>query len=708
MRCEKMRSVVQVSKEHRGHKINPRSIGIFFEDINFSCDGGINANVINNYSFDGVYFSAETQERVEDSLRYWEISGGTIESKSNHGLHENSKYAAIRTTAGAVLINRGYNGGKSHKDKDAISIEIEERYLFEAAVDVSGFAGSVTVSVENKEGDTLTNVALPDVPTDGGFHWISAELNGKKEDYGHLCISFQGEGEVLLDRVSLMNADFWGKDDAKWRHGKLRRDMVQALADLKPAFMRFPGGCIVEGSIPGNEYNWKDTVGSLYERKGNFSLWSEKVKDGGYHQSYQIGFYEYFCLCEDLGMKPLPTLSVGLNCQLRSFQRGEEKCSNIPIDTDEFQTYILQNYLDLIEFANGNPATNKWAKLRADMGHPTPFGLERIGVGNENYGEEYFKRFAVIEKEIHERYPDMLCIMCGGTHPNEESVLGITGLKEIYKKGKKYKNVYVDEHSYHSPKWFEEQHNRYDDYDRNGCHVYVGEYAANGSLAQLEQFIEQYGEETVKAILTGKIQLPKEAGAMDEKAKKAAFDMGMRPMNLSNMLDTALGEAAFLIGAERNGDVVEMASYAPLFNLVDCDIWNHNLINFNPKTVCLSTNYYVQQMFSLYRGNKTLDFIGELPESVYLSVTEDEKNIYIKTVNTKEKCHEIMLKIDGVCQGRQILMSSENPYVRNELSFQGDITIQIAPQESKASVKNGELNMTILGYSVMVVVLDKA
>lgn len=184
--------------------------------------------------------------------------------------------------------------------------------------------------------------------------------------------------------------------------------------------------------------------------------------------------------------------------------------------------------------------------------------------------------------------------------------------------------------------------------------------------------------------------------------------MGMRPMNLSNMLDTALGEAAFLIGAERNGDVVEMASYAPLFNLVDCDIWNHNLINFNPKTVCLSTNYYVQQMFSLYRGNKTLDFIGELPESVYLSVTEDEKNIYIKTVNTKEKCHEIMLKIDGVCQGRQILMSSENPYVRNELSFQGDTTIQIAPQESKASVKNGELNMTILGYSVMVVVLDKA
>lgn len=195
---------------------------------------------------------------------------------------------------------------------------------------------------------------------------------------------------------------------------------------------------------------------------------------------------------------------------------------------------------------------------------------------------------------------------------------------------------------------------------------------------------------------------------MDDKAQKAAFAMGMRPMNLSNMLDTALGEAAFLIGAERNGDVVEMTSYAPLFNLVDCDIWNHNLINFNPKTVCLSTNYYVQQMFSLYRGNKTLDFTGELPESVYMSVTENEKNIYIKIVNTKEKCHEIVLKIDEACRGRQIMMSSEDPYIRNELSFQGDSVIHIAPKESKVTVKNGALYMTVPGYSVVVVVLDKA
>lgn len=702
-----MKSVIQVSKEHHGHNINPRAIGIFFEDINFSCDGGINANVVNNYSFDGVYFSADTQERVEDPLRYWEITGGTMESRNECGLHENSKYAAICTNAEAVLINRGYNGGKSHKTEDAVSIETEECYLFEAAVDGSGFEGSVTVSVENKDGNVLTDIALLDVPAESGFHWISAELNGKKEDYGHLCISFQGKGEARLDCVSFMNANFWGKGDNKWRHGKLRRDMVQALADLKPAFMRFPGGCIVEGSILGNEYNWKDTVGSLYERKGNFSLWSEKVEDGGYHQSYQIGFYEYFCLCEDLGMKPLPTLSVGLNCQLRSFQRGEEKCANIPIDTKEFQTYILHNYLDLIEFANGNPATNKWAKLRAEMGHPTPFGLERVGVGNENYGEEYFKRFAIIEKEIHERHPGILCVMCGGTHPNEESVLGITGLKEIYEEGKKYKNVYVDEHSYHSPKWFEEQHNRYDDYDRDGCHVYVGEYAANGSLAQLEQFIEQYGEETVKAVLTGKVQLPKETSVMDDKAQKAAFAMGMRPMNLSNMLDTALGEAAFLIGAERNGDVVEMASYAPLFNLVDCDIWNHNLINFNPKTVCLSTNYYVQQIFSLYRGNKTLDFTGELPESVYMSVTEDEKNIYVKIVNTKEEHHEIVLKIDGIGRGRRIMMASENPHVRNELSFHGDAVVHIAPQESNMAVEDGKINVAIPGYSVMVNIFPK-
>lgn len=706
-----MKSIVQLSPKHGGHDINPRQIGIFFEDINFSCDGGINANMINNYSFDGVYFSAETQEPVRDPLRYWEISGGTIESSAQGGLHKNSNYAVIQTAEETVLINRGYNGGKLHKEEDAISIKADEYYLFEAAVDASEFDGLITVCIENRNGYGLTDTVMLDIPKERGFHRISAELKGQKEEYGHLRISFRGKGRVRLDCVGFMNADFWGKGDPKWRHGKLRRDMVQALDDLKPAFMRFPGGCIVEGSIPGNEYNWKDTVGSLYERKSNFSLWSESIEDGGYNQSYQIGFYEYFCLCEDLQMKPLPTLSVGMNCQLRSFQRGEEECANIPADTNEFREYIVQNYLDLIEFANGDPKSNEWAKLRADMGHPAPFGLERIGIGNENYGPDYYTRFALIEKEIHKKYPEMLCIMCGGTHPNEKTVLGIPGLKEIYQEGKKYQNVYVDEHSYHSPKWFEEQHSRYDDYDRNDCHVYVGEYAANGSLAQLENFIRQYGEETVKAVLTGKVQMP-DKDAVQEKAEKperesAQFADGVRPMHMSNMLDTALGEAAFLIGAERNGDVVEMASYAPLFNLVDCDIWNHNLINFNPKTVCLSANYYVQQMFSLYRGNKTLDFTGELPEHVYLSVTENDKNVYIKLVNTQKDRHEIILKMDGVCSGKQIIMSGETPYVRNELSFWGNAVEHITPQETKVTVTGNESSIAVPGYSVIVLVFEK-
>lgn len=198
--------------------------------------------------------------------------------------------------------------------------------------------------------------------------------------------------------------------------------------------------------------------------------------------------------------------------------------------------------------------------------------------------------------------------------------------------------------------------------------------------------------------------MPKKSDATGEETQKAAFAMGIRPMHLSNMLDTALGEAAFLIGAERNGDVVEMMSYAPLFNLIDCDIWNHNLINFNPKTVCLSANYYVQQMFSLYKGNKTLDFMGELPDSVYMSVTEDEKHAYVKLVNTSEERHEVMLKMGGACRGRRIMMSGKDPYVRNELSFRGDAVTHIAPQETEVFMENDEINIEVPGYSVMVVV----
>lgn len=679
--------------------VSPVLYGIFFEDINFSCDGGINANMVNNYSFDGIYYSSQEQRAVEDPLRYWSIEGGTLKSGTDGALHKNSRYGSLLVNGHTVLSNLGYNGGKAHSQECAMSICAEHSYLFECWMRSGDFQGTVSIQVSNDMGLPLTTTGTLAASESGGkdsspeeapgWRKVSCTVHGMGTGYGKLEIVADGKGRLDLDCISLMDEDYWHKGDPKWRYGRLRKDLIQALADLKPAFMRFPGGCIVEGQLPGNEYHWKDTIGELYQRKTNYNLWSEKLADGGYSQSYQIGFYEYFCLCEDLGMKPLPTLTVGLNCQIRSAQRRETECPNIPLDSEAFQTEIIDNYLDLIEFANGDPETSKWAAIRAEMGHPEPFGLDRIGVGNENYGETYFQRFAAIEAAIHEKYPEMICIFCGGVHPYYQDLMGITGITRAYREAAKHPNVLVDEHSYHTPEWFARQSTRFDTYDRSGPGVYFGEYAANGMLTASE---DENGH-----LPEGALQ----SGQQDEQG-------GMRPMNQSNMLDTALGEAAFLTGIERNSDIVAMTSYAPLFNLVESDQWNHNLINFNPQALCLSTNYYVQQMFSTHLGTRYLPCEGTLPENVYVSATEDADAIYVKVVNTGDAPVRLALNLPAASTAASVTrLHSGDPQVRNDLTFTQKPVYVIEPESYTLPIDNCCLEMCAVEYSVQVLVIEK-
>lgn len=678
-------------RSDEGHEVSPVLYGIFFEDINFSCDGGINANMVNNYSFDGVYYSKAEQKAVTDPLRCWKVEGGTLESGTKGALHENSRYGSLLVDGHAVLSNLGYNGGKAHSQECAMSISAGHSYLFECWLRDEAFQGTVSIQISSDMGLPLTTTGTLALSPQEEVGWrrVSCTIPGTVNGYGKLEITADGKGRLDLDCVSLMDEDWWNKEDPKWSHGRLRRDLIQALADLKPAFMRFPGGCIVEGQLPGNEYHWKDTVGELYERKSNYNLWAEKLADGGYNQSYQIGFYEYFCLCEDLGMKPLPTLTVGLNCQIRSAQRMEAECPNIPVDSPAFQTEVIDNYLDLIEFANGDPETSKWAALRARMGHPEPFGLDRIGVGNENYNETYFQRFGLIEKAIHERYPEMICIFCGGVHPYYQDLMGISGIRRAYQEASKYSNVLVDEHSYHTPEWFARQSTRFDGYDRGGPGVYFGEYAANGMLAAAEDASGQVPEDGFQS------------SQEDEQG-------GMRPMNQSNMLDTALGEAAFLTGVERNSDIVAMTSYAPLFNLVESDQWNHNLINFNPQTLCLSTNYYVQQMFSTHLGTRYLPYEGSLPENLYLSATEDEKAVYVKVVNTGDIPASLTLRLPAAGASASVIrLHSQDPQVRNDLPFAEKAVYVIEPEKYAIPVTEGCLELPAAEYSVQVLTIEK-
>lgn len=638
----------------KAYAISDHLYGIFLEDIGFSVDGGLNANLINNYSFDGVYMDKDTYGAVSDPLRYWETDCASFTSGNTDGLHENSFYARVSTVGQGRLINYGYHGGQ-HGTRCAMSILPNQKYLFSGWVRNIDFDGTICVQIIAEDGTPLTTAGEMLAPA-GSWQQVEIQVSGLAEAYGKLVITFAGSGCLDLDCLSFRSEDVWHPDDPKWRHGKLRRDLVETLRDLQPSFMRFPGGCIVEGMRAGNEYNWKDTVGELWERKSNYSLWAEKLPDGGYNQSYQIGFYEYFCLCEDLGMMPLPTLSAGMNCQIRAFQYKLED-ANVPVNSVRFHEYIIQNYLDLIEFANGDPEKNKWAALRSRMGHPEPFGLKMIGIGNENFGKDYLKRFDAIAEAIHVAYPEIRCVMCAGFLPHKFHINGIWKHARI-----NHPNCIVDEHAYHLPSWFMKQANRFDRYPRGTAKVYMGEYSANGLMGGKKMTTEN-----------------------------------------SNQLDSALAEAAFMTGMERNGNVVEMSSYAPLLNLVESEQWYSNLIDFNPKVVCPSANYWNQLLFRKYYGPEAVPFDSKLPKGVYLSVTQDEEYRYFKLVNTTANAQQVCIAGTNAKSKLAIgeVLHHESLEAKNVLYFHGITDEKITPQPCQMPICHGVLKIQTAGYSVI-------
>ena len=735
--------MVTVMVGSASHPVSDRLYGAFLEDINMSVDGGLNANVVNNYSFDGVYLKHHSMRargtdrwRTQaDPLRFWQFHGVSATSygtqtRGEHGqrietscpappLHPNSRYVRVTLPAGrrgADIENLGYNGGGKYAGDCAIAIAQGHRYDF--GVYARPVAGGMTlaVSVVNASGVALTDCVTLSCSAPGndlssaaaagscdpddadcinGWVHLTCTLSGLASGLGKLHIgliagedragdcasagdggkpgegnagdtrgyrahgysaglsgmvpdtadgqsgvaprpapavrssaaptnaqaisSTTGSGDIAipvsdtvidLDCVVLMDSDTWGAGDPKWRYGRFRRDLVEAIAALKPAFLRFPGGCITEGVTPGNEYRWKDTVGALYARRQQYNMWAFRMPDGSsYSQSYQIGFYEYFCLCEDLGAKPLPTLFAGMTCQ--SPYRDPQ---SIPVDSEYFRDVVVQDYLDLIEFANGDPDASQWARVRRDMGHPAPFGLDMIGIGNENYGQGYMERFDAIAKAIHERYPSILCVMSAGLFPYRLSMRRAWNHARDIAAGRGEmllacdpplagSRIIVDEHSYHTPEWFASQARRYDGYPRDSVGVMVGEYSANGYLA----------------------------GRKQDNAH-------------ANTWASALGEAAFLTGCERNSDVVRMTSYAPLLARVPGKGWMQNLIEFDARTVMPTLNAEVEQLFATHIGPMAYQCeLGDAGHTragkavgsrLFVSATGDESTRFIKLVNT--------------------------------------------------------------------------
>lgn len=559
-----------VHADRPGHRIPKTMYGIFFEDINSAADGGIYAELVANRGFD---WPTTTLEAWEKDFR----GGGAarLSRPAAWPLHpETATYLRVEVfhpgenAAGVGIRNRGFGG-------IALRQGIPYHLVFHARPH-AGYQGGLTVLLEDSRGKELArhrveNSAWPPPPArlpEGepatappgtwGRHEATLTPVGTDAD-ARLVLLLDGEGTVDLDFISLFPSDTW-----KNRRNGLRADLVRMLADLRPGSLRFPGGCIVEGHDLDNMYDWKRTVGPVERRPVNRNLW-------GYWQSGGLGFFEYFLLAEDIGAEPLPILAAGMSCQFR-------KAEMIPL---EGLDRVINDACDLVEFANG-PVTTRWGKLRADMGHPEPFGLKMLGVGNENWGREFIDRYAIISRGIKARHPEIEIVSSSGAGPSGPEY--DLAWREIPKIGADW----IDEHYYVPAPWLFGANARYDKFDRKGPRVYVGEYACH---------------------------LP----------------------SRENSLYAALAEASMMTGFERNSDIVGMTAYAPLFNKIGSSQWVPDLVWFTNTTSYATPSYHVQRMFMNHLPDIHLPVTANVPAAK----TEAAGRIGLHTWNTSAEFRDI-------------------------------------------------------------------
>lgn len=550
----------------KGKKISNSLIGIFFEDINYGADGGLYAELIQNRDFEYIAADTKGRDKTWNSTKVWSLKGDASNYviDSINPIHPNNKhYAKLRVKdAKTALVNEGFDG---------IAIKAGEKYDFSVfARATEGKTGKLVIRLIGKNGELYGEASTTTI----GIEWkkYNTTITAKTTVAdASLEIVPQMTGTLDLDLISL-----FPQKTFKGRKNGLRADLAQPLADLKPKFMRFPGGCVAHGDGLENIYRWKNTIGPLESRKPMRNLWR-------YHQTVGLGYFEYFQFCEDIGAAPLPVIAAGVPCQNSSTGGAGQQCG---IPMAEMADYV-QDILDLVEYANGD-VTTKWGKKRAEAGHPKPFNLKYIGIGNEDLITDIFEeRFTMIFKAIKEKYPEITVI--GTVGPNFEG----TDYQEGWDIATKLGVPMVDEHYYQPPGWFIYNQDYYDSYDRSKPKVYLGEYASH---------------------LPG------------------------RPNNI----ETALSEALYLTSIERNGDVVSMASYAPLLAKDKHTQWNPNLIYFNNTEVRPTVGYEVQKLYGQNSGDQYIPSETTLSNNqenvknrIAISVVRDTKtsDLIVKLVN---------------------------------------------------------------------------
>ena len=616
-----------VNTKKVGAKVQPTMYGIFFEDINYAADGGLYGELVKNRSFE-----------FPDALMGWKAFG-KFEVKNDGPFERCPHYVVLgysgHNDAATGLQNEGYFG---------IGIEKAEDYRF--SVWAKAVSGDATVEVSLVDENTMEEhqeFATAELKVSGN-EWKKYELvlkPTKTVQKANLRLLLKGKNSVALEHVSL-----FPKHTFKDRDNGMRRDLAQALYDLHPGVFRFPGGCIVEGSSLEQRYQWKNSIGPVENRPLNGNRWLSTFNYRlfpDYYQSYGLGFYEYFLLSEDIGAEPLPVLNVGMACQ---YQNWNNPKAHVPVDS--LQPYI-QDCLDLIEFANGDVNTT-WGKKRAEMGHPAPFNLKFLAVGNEQWDTLYYERLRPFVKAIKAKYPNIKLI--GTSGPDSEGKMFDKGWKAM----KELKADLVDEHFYRDEHWFLSHGLRYEGYDRKGPKVFAGEYACHG------------------------------------KGKKW------------NHFETSLYEAAFMTDLERNADVVDMATYAPLFAHVDGWQWRPDMIWYDNTRMFKTVSYYVQQMYACNKGTNVLPLTmngkavagQEGQDGLFASAVVDKQKgeVIVKVANTSDKTQEVTLNLNGLKGSRSASLTTlqcDNMDAENTL----DNPNKIRPVETTATCESKK-NATVL------------
>ena len=712
---------LNISADKISHEVSQTLYGAFIEDISNACDGGLVANLVYNNSFE--YNDLPEGNTTEDGIvlneTSWEFSNVTHSVENANPLNKNNTNYEVLTVSGkGIVTNLGctedwdYKTWTPNPDKQSsadMGFKEGMYYDFSCYISNIDFEGKVYVGLDSPKNDK--NVTELDI-TKAGAGWIklSAELISNATEDGGLSIILQGEGSLCLDFVSLIPEDSYGYGLPQWQYSPLRADLAQALVDLNPAFIRFPGGCFCEGDSIEHLYDWKATIGPAEERVQTYNVWRNDVAKDYYINSNQMGYGEYFNLCDDIGAEPLPCLNVGLTCQGRNnYDFNVDAHEKLSMTDEEFRQYLIdvrgywpdddggiewrtnevnnlgyqseqdwidylnsialtpgtpewdnyvQDVLDLIEFANGDATTTYWGALRAAYGHEEPYNLKYIELGNENWGEVYWRNFDALYKAVKYKYPDITVITTAGTWLEGDA------FDYAWKTAnEKYPDCYVDEHYYTAQSYLYDHNDRYDNYTRDGAKVFLGEYNATA---------DGYGTMQTKSNIT-----------------------------------EAIEEAAYMTGLERNGDVVAMSCYAPTLAKNNAQNWTINEIWFDSQSVALSPSYYVQMLFANNLGAEYIDAsfdgdisVRELAQSV--TVNQKEQAIYVKLVNSSGTAQTVNINLDGFGDINAASIQHISSKFHSACNEVGK-SIYVAPVEETLGISGGTVSVETEKFSVNVI-----